>query len=324
MDKTKLILALKGENRGRPPVWLMRQAGRFLPEYQKLSKRYSLSELFFTPELAARVTLMPLLRFQMDAAILFSDISVVARGLGLKLTFQKGPRIDPPVTPGILEGLAFAPERLEPIFQAIRLLKPMLKVPLIGFCGGPFTVASYLIGSLEETKKWMVRDPQSFHRLLEKIEQISALYLALQVESGADVVQLFDSWASVLAKRHFLEFSFPYLERLVRALAVPSIVFMRGGAYHLAELSTLPSALSLDWQTHLHEVRQKSRQPLQGNLDPDLLFAPLPLIQQETRYLLESMQCDPAFIVNLGHGVKPGTPLDAVQVLVDTVKAFDG
>lgn len=321
----KLLDALHQKNKEGPPVWIMRQAGRYLPCYQLLRKKYSLRDLFFTPELAAEVTLLPVDLLGVDAAILFSDIMVVAVALGLKLDFIGGPVTQPLLTSSILDGLLEDVDLLEPIAQTIRLVKPKLKVPLLGFCGAPFTVATYLIEkhsgeSFSKTKKWIHSDPQSFLRLLAKIENVSIRYLKMQIEAGVEAVQLFDSWANILSKEDFRLFCIPFYKRIIAALNVPVILFMRGGAAHLDDLSTLPCALSLDWQIPMGEARLKTSQTLQGNLDPDLLFAPLSIIRQKTKELLQSMKGDCSFIVNLGHGVKPNTPVDAVRCLIETVK----
>ncbi|HSX11161.1 MAG TPA: uroporphyrinogen decarboxylase family protein [Chlamydiales bacterium] len=293
-----LLSALKSENRGRPPVWLMRQAGRYLPAYRKLREKHTLRELFFTPELAAQVTLLPL-SLGVDAAILFSDITVVALALGFALDFSEGP-----VITGTLQPQNLAP--LQPIAETIRLLKPQLTVPLIGFCGGPFTVASYING-----------DPA----LLEPITQVTIDYLRMQEEAGVDAIQIFDSWADRLTPQEFQQYCVPYLKRLVDAVDVPVILFMRGACQRVDELIQLnPDAISFDWGTPLSELRKKVPMALQGNLNPDLLYEPLPIIAQKTQELLDSMRGDPGFIVNLGHGVKPDVPVDAVRCLIDTVR----
>ncbi len=327
----RFLRALRCENEGRPPVWLMRQAGRYLPEYRALREKHSLREMFFIPELAAAATRMPIDRFGFDAAILFSDITVVALQLGLTLDFNEGPVVAPRVAPHAVGGLPIlaADEVLHPISQTIGILKKDLQVPLIGFCGGPFTVASYLIEKhsgqeLPETKKWMYREPESFERLLEKITEASVDYLRMQERSGVDAVQVFDSWAHVLSEGHFRRFCAPYLKRLVEAVRVPVILFMRGACLRAEALAELqPAAISFDWQCDLRAVRNRvPRIAVQGNLDPDLLCAPLPRIREETESLLRSMEGDPGFIVNLGHGVKPDVSVDAVHTLVDTVKSF--
>lgn len=294
-----LLEALKGKNQSRPPVWLMRQAGRYMPTYRKLREKYSLYDLFFTPELAAEVTLMPIEQIGVDAAILFSDITVVALPLGFTLDFSEGP-----VIRGALARRGL--ELLEPIAQAIRLIKPRLQVPLIGFCGGPYTVASYING-----------DPA----LLDPITEVTIEYIHMQEKAGVDVIQIFDSWAGRLSSDAFQTFCAPYLKRLIESTSVPVILFMRGASERVEELVRLrPDAISFDWGKPLADLRKQVPMAVQGNLDPDLLYEPFSVIRQKTEELLESMKGDPGFIVNLGHGVKPDMSVDAVKCLVETVK----
>lgn len=306
--------ALQGKNQGRPPVWLMRQAGRYMPEYRALREKHSLKTLFCTPELVAEITLMPVDQLGTDAAILFSDITLIALGLGLDLDFREGPIVSPRVTPAT--SLSFLPEQLDPTLEAIRLLKSQLKVPLIGFCGGPFTTATYF----SDAKKWLYSDPISFHRFLEKITDLSIEVLKRQIAAGVNAVQIFDSWAAELSTQEFALFCAPYLRKIIDALSVPVILFMRGGAAFAEELCQLkPAALSCDWQWPLTEWRKRAPHlALQGNLDPDLLYAPPAVIRQKTLQILESMRSDPAFILNLGHGVKPDTPVESVRCFIDT------
>ena len=295
----RLLKALKGQNRGRPPVWLMRQAGRYMPSYQKLRAKYPLRDLFFTPELAAQITLMPVDQLGVDAAILFSDITVVALPLGMTLDFNEGPVIAGKVH---RKGI----DCLEPIAQTIRLLKPELKVPLIGFCGGPFTVARYMGGDLS---------------LLDPITEVTIEYIRMQEEAGVDAIQVFDSWAGELKPEALQTLCIPYLMRLIESTRVPVIVFMRGACRYVDELVKLnPAAISFDEELPLHTLRSKVPMAMQGNLDPDLLYQSLPVIRQKTEELLSSMQNDPGFIVNLGHGIKKDVSFDAVKCLVDTVK----
>lgn len=308
----RFLDALARKNRDRPPVWLMRQAGRYLPEYRVLREKYSLKTLFTSPDLAAQVTLMPL-SLGVDAAILFSDISLIALGLGLDLDFQEGPIVSPRVTPQF--PLLFLPEKLNCATKAVAMLKPELKVPLIGFCGGPFTVATYL----SDAKKWLYAEPVTFHRFLSQITDLSIEMLKSQIRAGVDVVQIFDSWAAELSREQFLAFCVPYLKRIIQSLSVPVILFMRGGAFYSKELISLnPAAISSDWQQPLTFWRDQAPNiALQGNLDPDILFAPVATVREKTREILSSMQGDPAFILNLGHGVKPGTPVENVRGVIE-------
>lgn len=329
MPNSLLLQALQRKNRDRPPVWLMRQAGRYLPDYQTLRKRHSLRELFFTPKLAAEVTRMPVEQLGVDAAILFSDITVIALALGFKLDFNEGPILEPMLNgPSDVAKLVRLDVRsvLAPIGETVSLLKG--DVPLIGFCGGPFTVASYLIekhsgADLPKTKQWLYRDPASFCKLLDQIADASSEYLQMQVEQGAAAVQIFDSWAHVLSDEQFSQVCIPYWKRLLASVDVPGIVFARGNSFRVEAIeAALPAAISIDWQVPVNAIRKKSKAVLQGNLDPDLLFAPPEVVRDETKALLDSMRGDPAFIVNLGHGVKPGTPVEAVRSLIETVRNF--
>jgi uroporphyrinogen decarboxylase len=278
----------------------MRQAGRYLPEYRLLRKKHSLRDLFFTPELAAEITLMPVDLIGVDAAILFSDITTVALALGFSLDFAEGPVIQGELNPQSIEVL-------EPIAEAIRLVKPRLKVPLIGFCGGPFTVCSYING-----------DPA----LLDPITDVTIEYIRMQEKAGVDAIQIFDSWANRLSLEEFQRYT-PYLKRLIEAVHVPVILFMRGASSRILELVELkPSCISFDWESPLSQLRKKVPMAVQGNLNPDLLYEPLSVVRSKTEELLISMKGDPGFIVNLGHGVKPDVPVDAVRCLIDTVLTF--
>ncbi len=309
----RFLDALNGSNRDVPPVWLMRQAGRYLPEYQALRSRYSLRELFFTPKLAAQVTLQPIARFGFDAAILFSDITAIAPAMGFSLQFDEGPKVWPLATPDNWRSLKQDLGALDPIAEAAFLAKTQLDVPLIGFCGGPFTIATYFT-----EKTWRGDD---FAAFLDWIADMCILSLQRQIEAGVDAVQVFDSWANLLSDEEFEKYSLKPLKKIVDSVNKPVILFMRGSAKRAKLLAALkPAAISIDWEKPLLEVRQQVKCPLQGNLNPDLLFAPIEEIRSEARLLLDSMKGDPAFIVNLGHGVKPNTPLEAVEALIAEVR----
>ncbi len=311
--------ALRSKNRGRPPIWIMRQAGRYLPSYQALRKKHSLYDLFFTPELALQATLLPVQEMGVDAAILFSDITVIVKALGLSLDFKEG--VGPVIDGAVNEG-TFDLESLQPIATTIRLLRKELTVPLIGFCGGPFTVASYC----SPIKKLLYLDPEGLHSLLRTLTEATKAYLDLQIENGAQAIQIFDSWADLLTLPDLSTFCLPYHKQLVdhvKQKGIPVISFMRLACLHAAEIARMaPDAISFDWQQPLALMRQKIGPSIaiQGNLDPDLLYAPLPVIEARAKELLLSMEGDPGFVVNLGHGVKPDVPWQAVRCLVDTVR----
>lgn len=333
---TNLVLdALQCRNQGRAPVWLMRQAGRYMPQYRAIRKKHSFLEMCHDPELAAEITLLPIRVFGFDAAILFSDILVIPEALGVGLRFEetKGPIIERPLeTVQDIERLPrpSIPQSLHFVKEAIQLLRPQLKVPLLGFCGAPFTVASYMIEGgtsrdLKKTKQWMMREPKSFHNLLNHIADCTIDYLNLQVEAGVQAVQFFDSWAHVLSHGQFREFCLPYLAKLKAGLKkpLPVIFFCRGSSVFAPDLAELsPSAISIDWNGDLKKMRSAISPTiaLQGNLDPDFLYAPPKLLQKEIKRLLKAMKGEPGYIFNLGHGIHPDVTPDAVKTLVETVQ----
>ncbi len=330
-ERALLLDALACENFKRPPVWLMRQAGRYMPQYQAIRKQHSLLTCFNDPDLATEITLLPIDLLKVDAAILFSDILIIVKAFGLQLDFieGKGPQIHPILVTRKQIDLLPSPDlnRLKHVASTIQQLKRELTVPLIGFAGGPFTVASYMMGGLSLVKKFAYTDPKAMHELLEKILQATISYLDMQVTAGCEVLQIFDSWAGLLPLQAFEEFCVHYLQKIVQTFKekVPVVVFTRGSslfANHLAAIA--PNCISLDWQLPMKEVRSSisKKISLQGNLDPDILRSSIPKIREETRNLLALMHRDPGFIVNLGHGVLPDTPLENVQAFVETVKEF--
>ena len=338
MNKNRLLIeALHCRNKSRPPVWLMRQAGRYMPEYRALRTKYSFLEMCHQPELIAEITQQPIRAFGMDAAILFSDILVIPEALKVGLRFDEGigPIIERPI--GSAVDVANLPkvdmrEALNYVVQGIRLLRPSLNVPLIGFCGAPFTLASYMIEGkssrdLRKTKQWMLRDPISFHALLDRLADDAITYLEMQVEAGVEAVQIFDSWAGVLAHSQFCEFSLAYLKKIVDKIKskVPVIIFCKGASVFAPDLvKANPNAISVDWNARLSNLRPMipSSIALQGNLDPDLLYSPIPHLKREVKALLDSMKGDAGYIFNLGHGITPEVPVEAVKELVAYVKGY--
>lgn len=330
-----LLRALRCEKVERAPIWLMRQAGRYMLQYQLLRKKYSLWQLFHVPELAAEVSYLPIDLLGVDAAIIFSDILILAEGLGLKLEFSDkgGPRIYPPIrSKQQIEQLSIqaVEQRLTFVFKALQMVKKQIQVPLIGFCGGPFTLATYLIDSTSKepflyTKQWMKKDPQSFKELLLILTKASIIYLKAQVQAGADVVQIFDSWANILSEEEFQQFCLPFLHQMVKELQlVPVILFCRDSSIRYAQLANLkPTAISLDWHLSMKVLRKKipSSIALQGNINPELLKKSSSEIEKEVRSFLHSMKRSRGFIANLGHGVLPDIPFENVKLFVDTVKS---
>lgn len=285
--------------------------------------------MFHDPEVACEVTLQPLRRFGMDAAILFADILLILECLGLKPCFppEGGARVD-----GDLNNLQPNPHAVDSVFETIRLLIPKLDVPLIGFAGGPFTVATYAIeemkkrAELPKTKGWLYRDPKSFHELMAKITEVTITYLKGQIVAGASAIQLFDSWAGVLAPAEFEAFSLQYLSQIIEALRpTPVIIFCRGSSLYAERIAGIkPAGISLDWGRPVDQVR-KAVGPdiaLQGNLDPAILKAPPKEVARRTQYLLDSMRDDPAYIAGLGHGMLPDIPTEGAAAFIDTIKNF--
>ncbi|MGR3974062.1 MAG: uroporphyrinogen decarboxylase family protein [Candidatus Rhabdochlamydia sp.] len=304
------LRALKCHPLERPPVWIMRQAGRYLPEYRKMRETFSFQTLIHTPELAAQVTQLPLFKLPFDAAILFSDILVICEVFGFSIHFKEkqGITLEPPVCSVTLP----VQETLHYVFETIKLLKQQLKVPLIGFCGGPYTVCRYMNEVTAEG--------------LEKVTLATLDYLKLQIEAGVDVVQIFDSWAGLLPKEQFHTLALPYLKRLVRgvqSMGAQVIVFCRGASRVIPELVELnPSAIGFDWEQQLSQIAPHipSSIAIQGNLNPLFLKGSRSSLKQEVGLILSCMKERPGYIFNLGHGIEPDTPVENVMWLLDYIQ----
>ena len=311
----------------------MRQAGRYMSEYRALRERYSLLELCRTPDLATEVTLQPIRRIDVDAAILFSDLLLPLEPMGIPFDFVRGegPTIEKPLRShaDLARVRAFEPrEALGYVLDAIRLVKRELdgRIPLIGFAGAPFTLASYAIegghsASFAETKALMYGHPGAWHRFAELVADLIGEYLVAQVEAGVDAVQVFDSWVGALNARDYREFILPHTRRIfekVAPLGVPAIHFGVGTGAILAELREAGGdVIGIDWRTPLDEAWQRvgSERAVQGNLDPTVLLAPLDRIITAADDVLERASGRPGHIFNLGHGILPATPLEHVQAL---------
>jgi uroporphyrinogen decarboxylase len=314
----------------------MRQAGRYLPEYRQLRAKTDFLTLCKTPELAAEVTLQPIRRLGMDAAILFADILLPLEAMGAELRFVKG---DGPVFPQPVrsrEDLVrlHAPdveESLGYVFEALKLVRRELdgKVPVVGFAGTPWTLAAYLVnGGIskhhEHLLAWSYRDPEGLGLLLDRIAEVSIAYLRAQVAAGAQALQIFDTWGGLLDERRWRQLALPSLSKILEALqgTVPLIFYLREGAHLLPTLAQLPvQVLSVDWRLPLDAVRSivGPGKALQGNLDPAALLAPIPEIRRRTLELLDQGQGG-SHIANLGHGILPMTPVDHAQAFIETVK----
>lgn len=331
------LRALNCQKTHRPPIWLMRQAGRYMKEYRDLKERYSFLDLCSNSELATQVTLMPIKRFGFDAAILFADILLILQSLDFNISFEAGhgPTID---TKDYLSQIETIPlidvrQTLHYIPNTIQALKKELPVPLIGFCGAPFTLATYLLEgktsrTFEVTKHWIYSKPNQLHYILKILTKQTIEYLKMQIQAGVDALQIFDSWAGFFPETVLQEFSFPYLQEIILALKpykTPIILFAKGSCLHAEALAQLsPSAISLDEGGDLTKIaaRLPSNLALQGNLDPDLLMAPVDVLQKRVEELCESMRSRPGYIMNLGHGVKPQAREENIRCMIETVQSM--
>lgn len=341
MHAFPFLRACRREPVERTPIWLMRQAGRYLPEYRTIRQRLSLLELCKTPDAAAEVTVLPVDRLGVDAAIVFADILLVAEALGVGLEFAKGegPIVHRPVrTPADVDGLPDVDPREATgfVFETVRLARRALdgRVPLIGFAGGPFTVASYLVeGSPSQqfarTKQLMRTDPATWDRLMDKLTALTVRYLEGQIAAGAQAVQIFDSWIGCLAPDDYRRHVLPYTRRVITGLAgaVPVIHFGTGTA-GLLELMREAGGdvIGLDWRVDLGEAWRRVGEgvAVQGNLDPTALLADPGEIRRAVRHILSSAGGRPGHIFNLGHGVLPQTPWQHAAALVEIVHEESG
>jgi uroporphyrinogen decarboxylase len=319
----------------RPPLWIMRQAGRYLPEYRALRKRATFLEVCRTPELAVEASLMPLRRFPLDAAIVFSDIMIPIVPMGCGLTFDPGPRLESPVRTREQVRRLRIPDMAEEVpfvARAVSLLARELegRAPVIGFCGAPFTLAAYMVegrggDGFEAIQTMMFADPGTLTELLEKLADAMADYLRLQIDAGARAVQIFDSWVGLLGPAHYRAFALPALRRLLLRLGprrVPVIYFALAAPHLIEDAATLGTeVLGVCWRTPLDVARRRvgERIALQGNLHPNALLAPPDAVRAHAIEVLESAGDQPGHIMNLGHGILPETPLASVDTLVETV-----
>lgn len=333
-----LLRAANGESVERPPVWLMRQAGRILPQYRALRSRLSgFKELVETPHLAAEVTLQPVDELGVDAAIIFSDILVIPEAMGLpyEMVEKKGPLFPDTIKTGqdikkLISGKDAAAE-LGYVYNALQETVKVLdeRVPLIGFSGAPWTLMAYMVeGSGSKTfskaKRFLYTEEQLAHELLEKITETIIAYLKEKARSGAQLLQLFDSWAGILTPDSYRRFALPYIQQICRAIdEVPLTVFAKGAWFALPEFGQLDcQVIGLDWTMDPREARRKvgNDKVFQGNLDPCNLYATPKEVSTATTAMLQAF--GGRHIANLGHGVYPDTPLDSVRAFVDTVKAY--
>ncbi|PTX59980.1 uroporphyrinogen decarboxylase [Melghirimyces profundicolus] len=333
------LKACRGESTPYVPVWYMRQAGRYQPEYRKIRERYSFFEMSEIPEVCAEVTRLPVEQLGVDAAILFADIMTPLKPVGVEVEIRPGvgPVISNPVrTPADVERLG----RLEPeehvpyVLEAIRLLTTeQLNVPLIGFAGAPFTLASYIIEggpskNYHQTKGFMYAQPESWQALMDKLGDLTVAYLKAQVAAGAHAVQVFDSWVGALNADDYRTYVAPVMHRIFaevkEATGVPVICFGIGAGHLLKEWNRLPvDVIGLDWRTSIRQAREMGiDKSLQGNLDPSLLLAPWEMIEAKAKEILDQGKVAPGYIFNLGHGTFPEVRVETLQRLTRFVHEY--
>jgi len=331
-----LLKALRGEKVQRPPVWMMRQAGRYLPEYIALREKYDFFTRVQTPELAAEITLQPVRRIGVDAAIIFSDILVIPQAMGVEVLMEegKGPLLPKTIKTQNDVNCLFTDaveEKLDYVMKALALTKQELngEVPLIGFAGAPWTILCYMIegkGSKtwEKAKEFCFTQPELAHQLLQKITDTTIHYLKAQTKAGADVVQVFDSWAGSLSPEDFKQFAQPYLVQIADALKnhAPVILFPKGSWYALKDLSeSSASGVGIDWCISPKMAREltSGKITLQGNFDPAKLVLPVDQIKKEVKKMINEFGVQ-KYIANLGHGITPNITVDHAKAFVDAVK----
>jgi uroporphyrinogen decarboxylase len=334
-----LIKAAFSQKTERPPVWMMRQAGRFMPEYWEIKNKYSFLEMCKTPEIAADVTMLPIDLLDIDAAILFSDILVTGEAMGGDLSFTQGigPKFANPVrTAADVDALETeVGDRLQYVADAIKVVQQRLNgsIPLIGFAGAPFTVMSYLVegGSSRDfklTKLMLHNHPELAHKLLAKIAKVTTDYLNLQIAAGVNAVQIFDSWAQALSWDDYREFSHQYIQQIIAGLHrkdIPVISFCKGSSVFAPLMAEAkPDVISIDWNVDLKDMKHRlpTGMAVQGNLDPHILYADKSVIKDRIHRLLERMRGEDGFIFNLGHGIMPDIPFDNVKYAVEVIKEF--
>jgi uroporphyrinogen decarboxylase len=322
----------------RTPIWIMRQAGRYLPEYMAVRNKSDFLTMCKTPELAAEVTIQPVDIIGVDAAILFSDILVIPEAMGMKLEMaeSKGPKLFDPIrnADDIKKYKSFDPYNdLKYVLDAVSLTKKELagRVPLIGFSGSPWTLLTYMVeggGSknFSEIKKFIYNQPKAAHIMLNRLADLIADYLSAKIESGVNAVQIFDTWGGILSQSHFLEFSLEYITKIISKIKrtdEPVIVFAKGVHHNLEKLSKSGTdVIGIDWTLNIGEVKNKigNKVALQGNLDPTILYAPKEKIKIEAVKILESFGQENGHIFNLGHGILPDISPEKAKFLVETVK----
>ncbi len=333
-----ILRALKGEELSRPPVWMMRQAGRYLPDYIKLREKYDFFTRVETPELATEITLQPVDQVGVDAAIIFSDILVIPQAMGLTVLLEEGKG---PILPNVIKTQADidalntgdVENRLDYVMKALAMTKSELngRVPLIGFAGAPWTLLCYMVEgkgskSFDKAKQFCFTQPEMAHSLLQKITDITILYLKAQIKAGADLVQVFDSWSGMLSPADFNSIAMPYLLQISDAVSkdAPVILFPKGSWYALPDIAnSSATGIGIDWTITPKMAREMTgnKITIQGNFDPSHLLAPIPQIKKEVKEMIDAFGVK-NYIANLGHGIMPNVPVDHAKAFVEAVKEY--
>lgn len=329
-----IIRAVNKEKVERTPIWLMRQAGRYMKEYRDIRSKTSFLEVCKTPELACEVTLQPIRTFGFDAGILFSDILIPIEPMGVNLTFNPAPKISNPIRSlADVDNLKRVKpkEELKFVAKAIDLLVKELNIPLIGFAGAPFTLACYMVEgagskSFIELRKLMLNDTQAYRKLMDRLTELTIDYLQMQIDHGCKIVQLFDTWAGILPELEYKESVFPYIKTIASELKGANIIyFAKDGATYFNTIKELNvDGIGVDWKISLSEADKLlgNKFTLQGNLDPAILFTSKKSIERYATIALEEGRKLKGHIFNLGHGIMPETPVDNVKYLTELVKGF--
>ncbi len=337
--KQRLLRAIDRLPIDRPPVWLMRQAGRYLPAYQAVKKNYTFLEMCRQPDIAAEISIQPYNIIGVDAIIVFNDILIPLEHMGQRVDFaDSGPAVTPPIRKQVdfdkIHRGVF--DETPPVYESIRAIRKSVgdDVPILGFAGAPFTMASYMIEgvtskNLRYIKEVLFSQPRLLEEAMDKITETVIDYLRIQIKAGADVVQIFDTWAGELSRSNYRRFALPYQKRIIDAIksdGVPIILYVKGSTPVLNEMKDAgASVLSLDWRIDLQEAADilGEQVVLQGNLDPTALYAPPEIVSQQAQQILHNLKRTTGHIFNLGHGVLPGTPVESVQALIETVKSYE-
>ncbi|HUI29897.1 MAG TPA: uroporphyrinogen decarboxylase [Candidatus Acidoferrales bacterium] len=336
LDNDLILRVLRGEPVERTPIWIMRQAGRYLPEYMRVRAHHDFLTLCKTPELSAEVTIQPVDIIGVDAAIIFSDILLLPEAMGMNLIVEEGkggPRFTNPIKSrneiSTIHDVDCV-SQMKFLADAIQITVARLngRVPLIGFCGSPWTMLAYMVegrgGEFVHARAMLYDDPSTAHQLLEILTRNCISYLRMQVEAGANLAQIFDTWAGILTPPLYEEFSLRYIREIVDVLRkeIPIIVFSKGANLSLEKIGAMEaSAVGVDWTIPINEAGRKIRGVIQGNLDPAVLFSSPEVIATEAEKILRSVP-KAKHIFNLGHGILPSTPMDNVKSLVDFVKSW--